>query len=145
MGSVAEPVDTIDERLKALFAGVQVAGGAYFQHVDDWEPQINEIPAALFMFSGGTQGVVEIGGTTDNRWPWEIEIVVAGLAEGSKRGIRRFRDGWPALLDAFRADDTLGGACDWYTLEVVETPLQVDYDRQAIYKPLRIVAVTHED
>jgi hypothetical protein len=142
---VAEPVDTIDARLKDLFRGIQVDGRAYFNQVDDWEPTVHDIPSALFMFSGGTQGAFEIGGITDNRWPWEIEIVVAGLAEGSKRGIARFRDAWPALLDALRADPDLGGACDWYEMEVVETPLQVDYDRQAIYKPLRIVAITTED
>lgn len=145
---MAEPVDLIDARLKALFAGVQVGGAPYFKHVDDWEPILPEVPAALFMFSGGTQGPFEIGGPgamTDNRWPWEIEILVAGLAEGTKLAIARFRDAWPALLDAFREDPDLGGVCDWYEMEVVETPLQIDYDREAIYKPLRIVAITTED
>lgn len=139
-------MDTIDARLKDLFRGVQVDGAAYFKHVDDWEPQVNTIPAALFMFSGGVQGVIDLSGQTVNDWPWDIEIVVAGLAEGSKRGIARFRDAWPALLDAFRLEENwdLGGAVDWLRMEVVETPLQVDYDREAIYKPLRIVARTQE-
>lgn len=141
---MAEPVDTIDARLKAIFSGVQVDGAPYFKHVDDWEPMPDNIPAALFMYSGGTQNAFEIGGTTDNRWPWDIELILGNLTSGSKAAIARNRDAWPAIMDALRADWNLGGACDWLEMEL-DSPLQVDYDRNAIYKPLRIVAITNED
>jgi hypothetical protein len=141
---VAEPVDGIDTALKSLFASVEVDGTPYLQHVDDWEPMVNVLPAALFAFSGGTQSDAATGGITDNPWTWSVELLLSSLNAGTKIAIARFRDFWPAFQVAARADRTLGGLVyDWRVDETTGEPVY-DFERDYLLKRFTITAITEE-